>query len=149
MKVQFKFLSIVAIAAVLFIGCSENKNNETTSSIEVNSAAPSPATPTSNVKSNEPKKGDHVLSNLVCMVNDVYMGQQQLEVAFDGKMYYGCCEMCKERIPQDESVRYAIDPQTVKKVDKATAFIVLIGDSGEVAYFENEQNYNAFKNSAK
>ncbi|OJZ12718.1 hypothetical protein BC792_10333 [Sphingobacterium allocomposti] len=144
MKVQFKFLSIVAFATVLLIGCSQNKSNEGTSTNEVTTA-----TPASNVKSNEPKKGDHVPSNLVCMVNDAYMGKQQLEVPFDGKTYYGCCEMCKKRIPQDESVRYALDPQTMKKVDKATAYIVLIADGGEVAYFENEQNYTAFKNGVK
>ena len=144
MKVQFKFLSIMALATILFIGCNQNKSNEATSTNEV-----STNTQTSNVKSNEPKKGDHVPSNLVCMVNDAYMGKQQLEVPFDGKTYYGCCEMCKKRIRQDESVRYAIDPQTMKKVDKTTAYIVLIADDGEVAYFENEQNYTAFKNGAK
>ena len=59
-------------------------------------------------------------------------------------MYYGCCEMCKERIPTDETVRYALDPQTLSKVDKANAYIVLIGDNDEVAYFENESNYKSF-----
>lgn len=140
MKVQLKFLSIVALATVLFIGCSQNKSNEATSTNEV-----STATQTSNVKTNEPKKGDHVPSNLVCMVNDAYMGKQQLEVPFEGKMYYGCCKMCQERIPTDGTVRYAIDPHTLDKVDKATAYIVLIGDNGEVAYFENETNYQNFK----
>ncbi|WP_312824198.1 hypothetical protein [Epilithonimonas sp.] len=144
MKVQFKFLSIVAIATVLFIGCSQNKNNEAVSTNEV-----STATQTSTVKSYEPKKGDHVPSNLVCMVNDEYMGKQQLEVPFDGKTYYGCCEMCKKRIPKDESVRYAIDPQTMKKIDKAMAYIVMIGDGGEVAYFESQENYEIFKSNNK
>lgn len=144
MKVQFKFLSIVALATVLFIGCSQNKSHE---AIATNEA--STATKTSNVKSNEPKKGDHVPSNLVCMVNDAYMGKQQLEVPFDGKTYYGCCEMCKKRIPQEESVRYAIDPQTMKKVDKATAYIVMISDDGRVAYFQNEHSYTAFISAAK
>ncbi len=144
MKIQFKFLSIVALAAVLFIGCNQHKNNEAASSNEVSSDISS-----SKIKSSEPKKGDHVASNLVCMVNDAYMGKQQLEVPYNGKMYYGCCKMCQERIPKDESVRYAFDPHTMKKVDKATAYIVLIADDGEVAYFENEQNYIAFKNGAK
>lgn len=128
----FKLLSIVAVATVLFIGC--NSKNETNSATQT----------TSIVNKNTPQKGEHVPSNLVCMVNDAYMGKQQLEVPFEGKMYYGCCKMCQERIPTDESVRYATDPHTLVKVDKATAYIVLIGDNGEVAYFENEGNYLKF-----
>lgn len=90
------------------------------------------------------KKGDAVPSDLVCMVNDAYMGNKQLEVEVEGKMYYGCCEMCKTRIPQDATVRAAIDPYSLKSVDKATAYIVIIGNNGEVAYFENEENYSKF-----
>lgn len=74
MKVQLKFLSIVALATVLFIGCNQ-KNNETNSDNQTSSV----------VKNNTPTKGDHVPSNLVCMVNDAYMGKQQLEVPFEGK----------------------------------------------------------------
>lgn len=134
MKMKLKLVSIVAIATVLFIGCNQ-KNNETNSDNQTSSV----------VKNNTSTKGDHVPSNLVCMVNDAYMGKQQLEVPFEGKMYYGCCKMCQERIPKDSTVRYAIDPHTLEKVDKATAYIVLIGDNGEVAYFENETNYQNFK----
>src|SRR3546814_4863683 len=50
-------------------------------------------------------KGDVVPSDLVCMVNDEYMGKKQFEVSFEGKTYYGCCQMCKERIPKDQSVQ--------------------------------------------
>ncbi|MBD1422305.1 hypothetical protein [Sphingobacterium chuzhouense] len=122
-----KFVSIVAVATVLFIGC-----NQTNSSMDT--------------AGNSPKKGDHVPGHLVCMVNDAYMGKQQLEVPFEGKMYYGCCKMCQERIPKDGTVRYAIDPHTLERVDKATAYIVMISDGGEVAYFENEDNYKRFVN---
>lgn len=90
------------------------------------------------------KKGDAVPSDLVCMVNDAYMGNKQLEVEHEGKMYYGCCEMCKTRIPQDATVRAAVDPYSLKSVDKAVAYIVIIGNNGEVAYFENEDNYKKF-----
>lgn len=90
------------------------------------------------------KRGDAVPSDLVCMVNDAYMGNKQLEVEHEGKMYYGCCEMCKTRIPQDATVRAAIDPYSLKSVDKAEAYIVIVGNNGEVAYFENEGNYQKF-----
>lgn len=136
MKV-YKLLSIVAFATVLFIGCN-SKDKQTI--VET----PIPQEIVAKVINGEPNKGDKVPNNLVCMVNDAYMGKEQLEVLFDGKMYYGCCEMCKERIPTDETVRYALDPQTLSKVDKANAYIVLIGDNDEVAYFENESNYKSF-----
>ncbi|MGJ7033027.1 hypothetical protein [Niabella hirudinis] len=87
------------------------------------------------------KKGDAVPSNLVCMVNNAYMGKQQIAVPFNGKTYYGCCEMCKNRIPQDAAVRKATDPVTGKPVDKASAYIVITGDNGEVSYFESADSY--------
>lgn len=89
-------------------------------------------------------KGDIVPSDLVCMVNDEYMGKKQFEVSFEGKTYYGCCQMCKERIPKDQSVRMAIDPLSKKQVDKATALIAVTGDRGEVSYFENKATYTNY-----
>jgi len=89
-------------------------------------------------------KGDIVPSDLVCMVNDEYMGKKQFEVNFEGKTYYGCCQMCKERIPKDQSVRMAIDPLSKKQVDKATALIAVTGDRGEVSYFENKATYTNY-----
>lgn len=91
------------------------------------------------------KKGEQVPNELVCMVNDAYMGKKQMEVPFDGKMYYGCCDMCVKRIPEDATVRMAVDAHTGAKVDKATAFIVLLDEvHGNVAYFESEKNYQDF-----
>lgn len=91
--------------------------------------------------------GGIVPSYLVCMVNDEYMGKEQLEVTFKGKVYYGCCEMCKERIPNDMSVRTAIDPISKKEVDKSTAIIAITGGSGEITYFENKETYTNYINS--
>ncbi|SMG15429.1 hypothetical protein SAMN05660862_0957 [Sphingobacterium psychroaquaticum] len=118
------------------MACGSEQNNETSSTEQA---------PKGMLFSNNPKRGDVVPNNLVCMVNDAYMGKKQIEVPFEGKMYYGCCNMCKERIPKDAKIRYAIDPYTLEKVDKATAYIVLIGDQGEVAYFENEASYRSFE----
>src|SRR5690554_3931710 len=89
-------------------------------------------------------KGDIVPNDLVCMVNNEYMGKKQFEVEFEGKTYYGCCQMCKERIPKDESVRVAIDPLSKKQVDKATALIAVTDDRGEVSYFENKATYTNY-----
>lgn len=88
--------------------------------------------------------GDQVPHDLVCMVNNAYMGKKQFEVPFEGKTYYGCCNMCVERIPVDKDARTAVDPYSSKEVDKSEAFIVLMSAQGHVAYFENEQNYKQF-----
>ena len=75
-------------------------------------------------------------AHLVCMVNDHFMGKRQIPVQVEGRTYYGCCEMCKSRLEQDKSVRYAQDPVTGKTVDKATAVIGRRPD-GSVLYFES------------
>lgn len=88
--------------------------------------------------------GDKVPNKQVCMVNNAYMGKDQFEVPYDGKTYYGCCNMCVERIPNDETSRKAKDPFTGKEIDKANAYIVLKDQQGNVDYFENEENYKKY-----
>ena len=85
-------------------------------------------------------------NNKVCMVNDAYMGVNQIEVPVEGKIYYGCCEMCVDKLNNLESVRYVTDPYTGQPVDKADAFIVLKSKAtGEVFYFESEETYTKYK----
>lgn len=63
--------------------------------------------------------------SLVCMVNDAYMGKPQIPVPVNGKTYYGCCEMCVDKLNNIESARIAIDPFSGNQVDKSEAFIVV------------------------
>lgn len=135
---NLKKVGFVAVAMALLISCTENKTN---SSQQNGSEQKEIATSTTNTNS---MKGQQVPNNKVCMVNNAYMGKDQIEVSFEGKKYYGCCEMCKEKIPMDEKVRYATDPFSLKKISKADAYIVVIGDNNEVAYFENEANFQSF-----
>jgi YHS domain-containing protein len=83
----------------------------------------------------------------VCMVNNAYMGKKQIPVSFENKTYYGCCEMCVDKIKTNKAVRYAKDPLTGKEVDKATAFIALnpANHDGTVFYFESEESFRKFK----
>jgi YHS domain-containing protein len=74
----------------------------------------------------------------VCMVNNQLFEKDQIPIAVEGKTYYGCCEMCKERLGKDAAARTAVDPVTGKKVDKATAVIAAQPD-GKVLYFESEK----------
>lgn len=91
------------------------------------------------------KVGDHVPNELVCMVNNAYMGENQMPVPVDGKTYYGCCEMCVGRLNEDESSRLAIDPNSGNEVDKSEAYIVIADDNGKVNYFESRESFESYK----
>ena len=104
--------------------------------IVTTAAAQTPAPPLTKV---EAKK--------VCMVNEQFMDRDQIAVEVDGKTYFGCCAMCKDRLAKDAAKRVAIDPVSGKSVDKATAVIGAAAD-GSVAYFENEENLDAYNKRA-
>lgn len=91
-------------------------------------AADGPTTPV--LKKVEAKK--------VCMVNNQVFDKDQIPVQVENKTYYGCCEMCKEKLTKDAAARTAVDPVTGKTVDKATAVIAALPD-GKVLYFESEK----------
>jgi len=88
-----------------------------------------------------PLPGKAVDHKLVCMVNNTYMGVDQIPVMVLNKTYYGCCPKCISDINTDASVRLAVDPYSHVSVDKASAFITVSPDkSGTILYFESEQN---------
>lgn len=80
----------------------------------------------------------------VCMVNDNLFPKDQIPVQVSGKTYFGCCEMCKERLNADASLRQAVDPVSKKSVDKAKAVIGARPD-GRVLYFENAANLEKYR----
>jgi len=89
-----------------------------------------------------------VQTSYVCMVNDKYMGKEQIPVPYEGKTYYGCCKGCVGNLQNNRAVRYSIDPATGKEVDKATAYIVMKPNgTSEVLYFESEESYKKYKKS--
>ncbi|PWN68079.1 hypothetical protein [Chryseobacterium oncorhynchi] len=138
MKAVFRNTWIILFSATVLFAC--NKEKETIKNVEpMTTQKPQPTA------SGQYAKGSHVPNETVCMVNNAYMGKKQMEVPHNGKMYYGCCEMCVKKIPTDKTAREAIDPYSGKTVDKADAYIVMISDEGEVAYFENEESYNKFR----
>lgn len=79
----------------------------------------------------------------VCMVNNEDMGKPQIPVKVGSQTYYGCCKMCVGTLTNDREARFATDPVNGKEVDKAKAFIGA-KPSGEVLYFEDEKNLQAF-----
>lgn len=92
-----------------------------------------------------------VESKSVCMINDRAMAIEQIPVVIEGKTYFGCCPMCKERLEKDAASRYAVDPVSGKKVDKAKAVIGAL-PGAVVVYFESAENlarYNAGMRAAQ
>ncbi len=79
----------------------------------------------------------------VCMMNNKFMGSDQISTVVDGKTYYGCCPMCKEKLQNDPQARTGTDPISGKPVDKATAIIGAAPDD-TIYYFENEENMKKF-----
>jgi YHS domain-containing protein len=79
----------------------------------------------------------------VCMVNDQYMGRAQIPVLVEGRTYYGCCPMCKERLEKQPEMRTARDPVSGEPVDKAKAVIVQDA-AGKALYFANEDTLSRY-----
>lgn len=80
----------------------------------------------------------------VCMVNDQFMGRVQIPVEVEGRTYYGCCAMCKDKLTQQPAIRTARDPVTGEAVDKAKAVIVQDA-SGKVMYFASEDSLRRYR----
>jgi YHS domain-containing protein len=80
----------------------------------------------------------------VCMVNNAAFEKDQIPVAVEGKTYYGCCEMCKEKLAKDFNARTGVDPVTGNKVDKAVAVIAAQTD-GTVLYFESDKTLERYE----
>ena len=80
----------------------------------------------------------------VCMINNQVFEKDQIPIEVEGRTYYGCCEMCKERLAKDPASRQAVDPVSGKTVDKAKAVIGMLPD-GSVLYFESEATFAKYE----
>lgn len=91
---------------------------------------------------------ENIQPELVCMVNDVYMGIKQIPVPVSDKVYYGCCQNCVDKLQNDEDFRSAQDPATGEMVDKSEAYIVLKpGSDREVLYFRSEETFSRYSDA--
>ena len=80
----------------------------------------------------------------VCMVNDQFMGKPQIPVEVEGRTYYGCCPMCKDRLTKQPESRTAQDPVTGEQVDKARAVMVQV-PTGKILYFASEATLQRYR----
>ena len=80
----------------------------------------------------------------VCMMNNQDMGKDQIPVPVGDKMYYGCCAGCVKALTENANdIRYAKDPVSGARVDKATAVIGALPDN-RAFYFESEETFDRF-----
>lgn len=153
-----KWNSMIAVAiAIMAVAC---ENTEQPSASAGTPTASAPATgPASSLPAAAPiasasaqlPAGPLTLvtdRSLVCMVNNQFMGRPQIPITVSDKTYYGCCEMCKGRLANDPTSRTAVDPVSQRPVDKAVAVIGRAGN-GTTVYFENEQNFAAYRAPAR
>jgi YHS domain-containing protein len=137
MKAKIKIFAFAIIGIGFLSGCNTGEKEKVQNTqTEVNSVAESAVKAEHNYKI-----GDQVPNDLVCMVNDAYMAKAQIPIGVNGKIYYGCCNMCVETLNEKETARLAVDPITGEAVDKSEAFIVLLNKNGAVAYYKSEATY--------
>lgn len=146
MKNTIKKLMLLLVFSIVIVGCKnvqEEKNKEITSQ---ETQIPQKE---KEVLASNYQLGDHIPNELVCMVNNAYMGTPQIEVPVNGKTYYGCCDMCVGKLNNDETARMGEDPLSGKMIDKSQAYIVLTNEEGAVAYFESEDSFKNYKEQNK
>ncbi len=88
-----------------------------------------------------PPSGQELDHKLVCMASDKYHGDSQAPVIVSDRIYYGCSQKAIRDLSTNENSRFAIDPYSKAKVDKAKAFITMSPvKPGAILYFESGQN---------
>ena len=91
---------------------------------------------------------EFVANEKVCMRNNSYRAEIIPSVSIKNKFYYGCCESCTDFLAKNPEERYALDPISGTKVDKALAFILHSTEEviSKVYYFNSKENAKVFAN---
>lgn len=139
MKAKMKFFALALVSIMILSGCDSREKDK----VQTIQRLVKPVEESAVKAGNNYKVGDHVPNELVCMVNDAYMAKIQIPIGVNGKIYYGCCNMCIETLNEKETARMAVDPVTGEAVDKSEAFIVLVSKRGEVGYYKSEASYKS------
>jgi YHS domain-containing protein len=137
-----KLLGVVC--ALALAACSREYTSSSSSSSSAESA-PQTAQASAPAKNGLPGGMTRVTDpSQVCMVNDQFMGKPQIPVEVEGRTYYGCCAMCKEKLNTQPAARLAQDPVTGETVDKSKAVIVQ-DPQGRVKYFASEATLSKYR----
>jgi len=129
------FLFITSTCLLLLFASCTSENQKENNRVQNSSTIPSKVI-------HEIMLGVKQVSNSqVCMVNNKYMDKDQIPVPINGKTYYGCCPGCVANLKEDTTYRFATDPETGERVDKASAVIIVKpGSKDAVLYFKSESN---------
>ncbi len=136
----------VVILSIVFIEFScQNSEKSTDEASKTVSESPNSMVPHESPTPQEVNITNRIPEELVCMVNDAYMGIKQFPVPVGNKIYYGCCENCVDKLQNSDEFRYGIDPLTKEKVDKVGAYIVRQSDKTyAVFYFKSKDNFDKY-----
>ncbi|GAB4242917.1 MAG: hypothetical protein Kow0027_01730 [Saprospiraceae bacterium] len=136
---KFNVFFIAIVTASFLFSCSSEQEKSS-----ANLASHAKADEATQLASSN-QKFEIVPNEMVCMVNNRFMGIKQIPIEVEGITYYGCCPECVKKIQENlGGVRYAKDPVSGKKVDKARAVIIKNNENGMVQYFESEASANRF-----
>ena len=127
-----QFIILLVISCILISGCSSESTNQIKKDL------------TGYAVGDSSNRLTPIESKYVCMINDDSYLSEQILVQVDGKDYYGCCMGCKAKLENDPSSRFAIDPVSGNRVDKATA-VIGAAPNMDVYYFENLDNLEKFE----
>ena len=127
-----QLIILLATLCFLFSGCSSESVNTGEEDL------------TGNAIGDLSKRLTQIEAKYVCMINDDSYVKEQILVEVDGKDYYGCCMGCKAKLENDPNSRFAIDPVSGNRVDKATA-VIGAAPNKDVYYFESLENLESFK----
>ncbi|WP_373056402.1 hypothetical protein [Zunongwangia sp. H14] len=138
MKTNIQFFILALLGAVILSACNytEEKEEKATTRMETTVETANSLKATSGYQI-----GDQIPYELVCMVNNAYMGEPQIPIPVDDKTYYGCCDMCVKKLTTEDEARMVIDPFSGNVIDKSQAYIVLRDHKGNVTYYESKKNY--------
>ena len=135
------------LASILLFSCTNEKKDKT-------ETASLPVTKTKPIQMNSTVASqityEIVPNDKVCMVNDRFMGVEQIPIDVEGTTYYGCCQGCVEKLQKNiDNVRFGSNPIDDIKIDKAKAVIVQDKSKGSVFYFASKQDAQGFINKNK
>lgn len=146
-KIYKLLISILFLifTSIILLSCANDKKDKTetallsvtkTKPIQMNSTVASQTT------------YEIVPNDKVCMVNDRFMGVEQIPIDVEGTTYYGCCQGCVDKLQKNiDNVRFGSNPINDVKVDKANAVIVQDKSKGSVYYFASKQDAQSFINN--
>jgi YHS domain-containing protein len=140
-----KFLLIASLMISASPAMADNPMSQLGARMITTGTSQSQPVPVETVKPEATEFGSlkRVEPKLICMMNNKFMGSEQIPIEVEGRTYYGCCPMCAKTLKTDSSARTATDPVSSKSVDKAAA-VIGADKEGKVYYFENEENLKTF-----